>query len=424
MSAGSIEAETAQAQRAAGGAAWAPAAPAAKRALRRIYALDDFEVAARRRLPQALFGFISGGTETNASLRANRAAFADWVFVPRVLVDASRRNQSVSLFGQTYATPFGIAPMGASALMAYDADCVLAEAAEAANIPFILSGASLTPLERVRRAGRTSWFQAYIPSDRAHIGGLIARVADAGYEVLVVTVDVQVPGNRENNQRAGFSLPLRPTPKLLWDGISHPGWLFGTAARTLATRGMLHFENAAAERGGPVLSAEAANRFAGREALDWDDLAFIREKWRGKLVLKGVLAPEDANRARALGVDGVMVSNHGGRQLDGAIAALHALPAVVAAAGPMTVMLDGGVRRGTDVLKALALGAKFVFVARPFLYAAAVAGRDGAAHAIRLLASEIDRDLALLGCPEIASLSPDWIAPAGMRANLPRASAG
>ena len=385
-----------------------PAGPL-PRALRGVLSLEDFEAAGRRHLPRCLFGFVSGGVETNASVRANREGFADWSLRPRMLVDASGRSQANTLFDRRYAAPFGIAPMGATVLSCRQGDLVLARAAAAANIPFILSGASLIPLEQIIEANPAAWFQAYIPSDRDHIGRLLERLARAGYETLAVTADVQVSGNRENNVRNGFSLPLRPTPKLAWDGISHPRWLLGTALRTLASDGMPRFQNLDAKPGAPVLSPDAMRDYGRRDALCWDDMAWIRDRWHGRMLVKGVLAAEDARIGRQLGLDGVIVSNHGGRQLDGAIASIRALPEVVAEAGDMTVLLDSGVRRGTDVLKALALGAKGVFLGRPFLYSAAVAGEIGVRHAISLLSEEIDRDLALLGCPDLAALGLEFL---------------
>jgi L-lactate dehydrogenase (cytochrome) len=385
-----------------------PAGPL-PRVLRGVLSLEDFEAAGRRHLPRCLFGFVSGGVETNASVRANREGFADWSLRPRMLIDASRRSQAITLFDRRYAAPFGIAPMGATVLSCRRGDLVLARAAAAANIPFILSGASLIPLEQVLKANPAAWFQAYIPSDRDHIARLIDRLAGAGYETLVVTADVQVSGNRENNVRNGFSLPLRPTPRLAWDGISHPRWLIGTALKTLVSDGMPHFQNLDATRGLPILSPDAMRDYGKRDALCWEDLAWIRDRWHGRLLVKGVLAAADARLGRKVGLDGVIVSNHGGRQLDGAIASIRALPEVVAEAGDMTVMLDSGVRRGTDVLKALALGAKAVFLGRPFLYSAAVAGETGVRHAVSLLSEEIDRDLALLGCPDLAELGPEFL---------------
>jgi L-lactate dehydrogenase (cytochrome) len=387
------------------------AKPAGKqpRVLKGVLSLQDFEAAGRRHLPRCLFGFVSGGVETDASVRANREGFADWAFRPRMLVDASGRSQATIVFGRPYAAPFGIAPMGATVLSCRHGDLVLARAAAQANVPFILSGASLIALERIIEANPAAWFQAYVPGDRAHIGRLIDRLARAGYETLVVTADVQVSGNRENNVRNGFSLPLRPTPKLAWDGLSHPRWLFGTALRTLVSDGMPHFQNLDANAGAPVLSPDAMRDYGRRDALCWADIEWIRNRWKGRLVVKGVLAAEDARLGRKVGLDGLIVSNHGGRQLDGAIASIRALPEVVAEAGEMTVMLDSGVRRGTDVLKALALGAKWVFLGRPFLYAAAVAGEAGVRHAIFLLSEEIDRDLALLGCPDLAELGPKFL---------------
>jgi L-lactate dehydrogenase (cytochrome) len=388
-----------------------PARPLPGR-LRRVLSIDDLPRAARRRLPRFLFGFIQGGVETNASLAANRAAFERWSFRPRILVDTTARTQATTLFDHRYASAFGIAPMGGIALGALEGDLALARAAAAANIPFILSGASLVTLETVIAANPAAWFQAYIPGDRVRIGALVERVARAGYGTLVVTADVPVPANRENNVRNGWSLPLRPTPRLAYDSLSHPGWLFGTVLATLGKTGMPHFENMAATRGEPVLSANAERSFGRREALSWADIAWIRRRWQGKLVVKGVLAAEDARIARETGLDGVIVSNHGGRQLDFSAASLDALAEVKTESREMTVMLDGGVRRGTDVLKALALGAAFVFLGRPFIYSVAVGGEKGARHIISLLSEEIDRDLALLGCNSLDALQPDFLVPA------------
>jgi L-lactate dehydrogenase (cytochrome) len=389
-------------------AAWSPP-PGLGRTLRPILALDDFEPAARRRLPRPIFGFVQGGAETNSARDSSRAAFADYDLIPRVLVDTAVRSQRTQLFGRSYAAPFGIAPMGASMLAAYDADLVLARAAAEAEIPFILSASSLTPLERVRQVGRTAWYQGYLPGDLARIEPLVERVGAAGFDTFVLTVDVPVTANRENNVRAGFSIPLRPSIGLAWQGITHPVWLLGTALRTLATLGLPYIENMDAERGPPILSRAFVRAQGPRERLAWPHLEAIRRRWAGRLVVKGVLAGEDAHIAAESGVDAVMVSNHGGRQLDHAIAPLRALPGVVARRGDMTVILDGGLRRGTDVLKALALGADFVFVARPFLFAAAVAGAAGVQHAIRLLSTEIDRDMALLGISALRELGPAYL---------------
>ncbi len=379
------------------------------RNLRRFLSLEDFERAARRHLPRMLHGFISGASETDASLRDNREAFAEWGFVPRVLVDTSDRDTVTELLGRRYAAPFGIAPMGASALSAYRGDIVFARAAGAAGLPNILSASSLIPLEDVRAEGPTSWYQAYLPGDPSRIEPLVDRVAEAGFDTFVLTVDVPVSANRENNVRNGYSLPLRPNPRLAWEGISHPRWLFGTALRTLLNHGMPHFENMDAYRGPPVLSRDLVRAVGQRDGLAWEHLELIRNRWHGHLVVKGIMSPEDARMARECGADGVIVSNHGGRQLDGAASPLRVLPAVAAEAHGMAVMLDGGVRRGTDVLKALALGARFVFVGRPFLCAAAVRGEPGVRHAITLLWEEIQRNMAMLGITDPAQMGQEHL---------------
>jgi L-lactate dehydrogenase (cytochrome) len=377
------------------------------RILRKILALEDLEDLARRRIPRPIFGYVSGGVETNASRQGNRTAFGDLAFVPKTLVDTTARNQKTSLFGRSYDLPFGISPMGGTAMAAYQGDLVLARAAAKANIPMIMSGAALTPLEQLRQEGPTAWFQAYLPGDNETITRLVERVARAGYDTLVLTIDVQVAANRENNVRSGFYTPLRPTLRLAWDGLIRPRWLFGMLARTLILHGMPHFENM-----GPrvALISRTGERGRGRrDQLSWAHVELIRRLWKGRLVLKGILDKDDARIACNSGVDGIIVSNHGGRQLDGSIAPLRVLPGIVAQAGGMTVMMDGGIRRGTDVLKALALGAQFVFLGRPFLYAAALAGEPGVRHAIKLLREEIDRNMAMLGIITPAAMSRDLL---------------
>jgi L-lactate dehydrogenase (cytochrome) len=376
------------------------------RALKRYLALDDFEPTARRRIPKFLYGYISGGAETDASVRDNRKSFDEYGFVPRVLNDVSGRNQTTTLFGKTYASPFGIPPMGSSALCAYRGDIVLTRAAAAANVPMILSASSLITLEDVRRENQQAWYQAYLAGVPERIEPLVDRVAAAGYDTFVVTADVPVPPNRENNIRNGFQVPLAITPRVAWDTVTHPHWLFGTWARTLMNHGMPHFENMDAQRGPPVMSKNLMRNIGHRDQLAWKHVELIRRRWKGKLVVKGLIAPEDARIARESGVDGVMISNHAGRQLDYTVSALRTLPEIAAQSKGMTVMLDGGARRGTDVIKALALGANFVWIGRPFLYAAIAGGEGGVARAITLLQAEIDRDLALLGIRSIGEITP------------------
>lgn len=375
-------------------------------ALRMMLALEDFEEPARRYIPRPIFGYVSGGVERNVTRTWNRSVFDDLALVPRMLVNVSARNQKTELFGQSYDSPFGIAPMGGTSLAAYQGDLALARAAAGSNVPMILSGASLTPLEKVREAGgRHTWFQAYLPGDNKAIVELVERVARAGYETLVLTVDIPVGANRENNVRNGYDSPLRPSLRLAWNCLLRPRWLLGTALRTYFTQGMPHFENMGLRT--PLVSRTAVRWRNQRDHLNWEHVKLMRRLWKGKFVIKGILAREDARIAREHGVDGIIVSNHGGRQLDSATSPLRVLPGIADVAGDMTVMLDSGIRRGTDVMKALALGARFVFVGRPMLYAAAVAGETGVRHAIRLLRDEIDRDMAMIGINSIAEMSND-----------------
>ena len=373
--------------------------------LRRMLSLHDFETAARRILPKPLYAYVSGAVEDGQSERGNRQAYDDYGFRPKVLVDVSRRGTRCTVLGREYAAPVGVAPMGIAALTSYRGDVMLARAAAEAGVPCIMSGSSLIRLETVMEAAPGTWFQAYLPGDGAQIAALIDRVAAAGVDTLVLTVDTPVAANRENNVRAGFSTPLRPSVGLAWQGVTHPRWLIGTFLRTLARHGMPHFENNYATRGAPILSGNVLRDFSDRGHLNWQHVAAIRKTWKGRMVLKGILHPDDARAARAHGMDAVIVSNHGGRQLDGSVSPLHALPAIVDAAGGMDVMLDSGVRRGTDALKAMALGARCVFVGRPFNYAATVAGQRGVAHAIALIVEEIRRNMGLLGIVDLREVN-------------------
>jgi L-lactate dehydrogenase (cytochrome) len=342
------------------------------------------------------------------TLRENRSAFDDFRVVPRVLVGVAKRSQNVTLFGETYDSPFGVAPMGMESLVSYRGDIEIAAACQDANIPFIQSGASLVRLEDVRAACHTSWFQAYIPNERQDLIDLIARVRAAGFRTLVITVDMTAGARSEVAARAGFNAPFKPTLRALLSGTSRPSWAIGNFLRTLVNHGMPHFENLDGGRGSPILSRTGI-RNTNRVTQNWDTICDIRSRWQGNLVLKGLLHPRDVAKARDSGADGVIISSHGGRQIDGVIPPLHALPGCVAASGDMPVMIDSGIRRGTDLIKCLALGAKFCFVGRPFNFSAVLGGRVGVAHAIELLRSEFSRDTGNMGINSVAEIGPDYL---------------
>ncbi|MBB2203185.1 alpha-hydroxy acid oxidase [Gluconacetobacter tumulisoli] len=385
-----------------------PASAPIPRLWGRYLNLDDFEAAARRRLPHAIYGYASGGAADGGAIRSNRDVFGRWHFVTRILRDVASRTPARTLFGHRYDVPFGIAPMGASAVAAFDADLRMARAARAANLPFVLSANSITPMEAVTAVNPDIWFAAYLPPDPAHIEGMLARVAAAGVRVLVVTADVPAGSNREAERRNGYTMPIRLTPRLIADGITHPHWLLGTAARTVARQGVPVISNIQ-PRGGPGLFSRQVSFIGGDGAFTWDHVRQIRRSWQGTLVLKGILSPADARLARQHGVDGIVVSNHGGRQLDGAASPMDVLGAIRDESGDMAVLVDSGFRRGGDILKALALGADFVLIGRPFLYAAALAGEPGLRHAAALLRREIDLDMAQLGLASLEEIGPDCL---------------
>jgi isopentenyl diphosphate isomerase/L-lactate dehydrogenase-like FMN-dependent dehydrogenase len=356
------------------------------------YNIADLQAAARRRLPGVVWRFIEGGAEDEVTLRANRAAFEAIHFAPRTLLDVSQRSQRVTVFGIPYDCPFGISPMAPLGACRYKADIAVARAARAANVPFVLSTHAFVRLERVaREAGAAPWFQVYPPSDRACAEAELDRARRAGAEVLVVTTDVPVRGNREYNDRNGFGMPMRIGLRTIVQGLLHPRWLVDVYFRSIWRRKL----------------GESQTR---RDLHDWRDFAWLRDAWPGKLVIKGILTVEDARLAMEHGADGIVISNHGGRQLDGAPATLEVLPQIAAAVGGrMAIFVDGGVRRGADIVKLLALGADMVFVGRAALYGVAAGGEAGARRTLEILRSEVDRVLAFLGCSSIAELGPQHL---------------
>lgn len=370
------------------------------------YNIEDLRRLAQRRLPRVAWDYLERGAEDDVTMTANRAAFERIHFQPRTLVDVSGRTLRHELFGKTYAAPFGIAPTGAAGLYCFDADIALARAAKAAGVPFVLSTASFVAMERVaREGGGSQWFQLYMSKDRDAAARLVRRALDAGFEALVVTTDVPVGANREYNLRNGFSIPFRINARNVADGLLHPRWLAQVFLRTLLSDGVPRFRNVDSNVGGRIIAQDLSAFRARRDALDWNDIAWLRTVWPRQLLVKGILTVADARLALQHGADGVVVSNHGGRQLDGAVAAIDALPAIAAAVGErMPVLFDSGVRRGSDIVKALALGADFVFTGRATLYGVAAGGEAGVVRALELLRTETDRVLALLGCSSVAAL--------------------
>jgi isopentenyl diphosphate isomerase/L-lactate dehydrogenase-like FMN-dependent dehydrogenase len=373
--------------------------------------VHDLRRMAKQRLPRWLFEFVDRGTEDEVALRNNRAAFERIKLKTQVLVDVSKRNQSTTLFGKTHDMPIGIAPTGPAGMLYYKGELELARAAKAANIPFTLATGSQTSMEEVAKAvGGTLWFQLYMWSDVRLSHMLVERAKNAGFEALVVTVDGPVNTNREYNIRNGYTVPFRYNRRNTAAVLARPGWLFGVIVKYLLTTGMPRRENYPTELKERFTHVSSAERKTKNDSLSWNDLSVLRDMWPGKLIVKGILTPQDAERAIAHGADGIVVSNHGGRNFDSSMAPIEALPAIVDAVGARTtVIVDSSFRRGSDVVKALAIGAKLVMIGRPTLWGTTVAGEAGAARAIQFYREEISRTIAYLGCRNISELNRDLL---------------
>lgn len=368
--------------------------------------VEDHRRAARRALPRFVFDYVDGAADDHHCLARNRRDLDAMTLTPRVLRDTSTVDTSVEVFGTRWRAPFAIAPTGLNGLIRPGGDAALARAAAAVGVPFTLSTASNQRLETVRQAAPDSpqWLQLYVLQERSIAEQLVRRAQQSGVQALVLTVDVPVSGNRERDLRNGFALPLRPTARLAWDLISHPRW-----SLRMAQSGAPTFANLV-EDPGAVLSAQAQAALLSRamdRSLVWDSLPWLRGIWHGPLLIKGILHPDDAARALQHGVDGLIVSNHGGRQLDAAPSAIGALGAIVQAVqGQIPVFMDSGVRRGSDVARALALGARAVFVGRPVLYGLATSGQAGAEAVLQILARELALCMTLLGASRVQDLAP------------------
>jgi len=378
------------------------------------YDIADLRELARRRLPRGVFEFFDRGNGEEAALIENRAAFERYKFTPHQLVDTSRRSQEVTPFGKRHQMPVAIAPTGSAGLAWYEGEIELARAAARAGIPFTLATGSMTALERVaEQAGGTLWFQVYMWPDRAASHKLVERAKAAGYQAIVVTVDTPVPPGREYNLRNGMTVPFRFTRRNVTDVMLHPRWLAGVLMRYLATTGMPRYENYPTEVKSRITALPMGRSMMTTDSLTWNDLRVLRNLWPHTLMVKGILRPQDAVLAADCGADAVIVSNHGGRAVDSTRAPIEVLPEVADAVGKrMTVLVDSGFRRGADVIKGLALGAQAVLIGRAPLFGTAVAGEAGAARAIEIYRDEIDRMLALIGCPDISALGRDFVVPA------------
>ena len=374
------------------------------RDFRRALTIEDLRVIARRRLPNFTYEYLEGGAEDEVALRRNRDVFERIAWLPRTLAGVGTPDLSTEVLGEACHLPLIIAPTGFNGMLWPQGDLALARAASDVGIPFTLSTVSNYSLPRMTaELPERIWFQLYPFKDPAAVDHLVGRAEQAGCRTLVVTTDVPVLGAREWDQR-NYRAPMQLSLRSKLDVLAHPGWL----RRVMIPGGAPEFENLKELLPPGARSALAGVRFMGTQInarLGWDDMARIRARWKGKLVLKGILCVEDARRAVEMGADGIVLSNHGGRQIDSAVSGVELLPAVSAEVGErITVLVDGGFRRGSDVLKALALGADAVMIGRPALYGLAAGGQAGVAHALGLLRAEMERTLTLLGCRSLGDL--------------------
>ena len=375
------------------------------------YSISDFREIAKRKLPKGLFEFIDRGNDDEIAMQENIEALARIKLVSRVLTDVSKRNLSIELLGKQQALPFAIGPTGSAGLTWFEGEIALAKAAAKLGIPFTLATGSMTAMERVvSEAGGTLWFQLYLWPDRSLSHQLVRRASVAGYDALVFTVDTPVAPGREYNLRNGFVIPFQFTRHNVIDVLKHPGWLFGVIGKYLSHSGLPKYANFPEHMQTKITALPMGRSMATNESMSWEDLKELRKIWPRKLIVKGIQHPEDAKLAIQYGADAIVVSNHGGRVLDSSPATIDILPKIVERVNQQaTVLIDGGFRRGSDIIKALALGADAVLLGRAPLYGTASAGQVGAERVLGLYKNEIDRVLGLIGCQDVNDLDSSYL---------------
>jgi L-lactate dehydrogenase (cytochrome)/(S)-mandelate dehydrogenase len=377
--------------------------------LKPAYNIWDLREQARRRLPKAIFEFIERGSEDDVLIQHNVDALRRIKFTPRTLRDVSARDTSIELFGKKRATPLIIGPTGTADLLCHRGESAIAGAAGEAGVPFTLATSSTTSMDVIREVATAGlWMQMYLWERRDLSFQVVERAAALGAEALVLTVDTPMWPNREFNKRNGMANPIRPNVRLARSFLSRPGWMLRVLGRYMLAGGLPKFANYPAEIGGKV--SGPVNRVTNSASVCWDDVAELRRRWPNRLLLKGILNREDAIKAADHGVDGIIVSNHGGRTFDASPASIEVLGGIVEAVGSrLTVIFDSGVRRGSDVLKALAIGADAVMIGRATLYGAAAGGREGAARALTILRDEISTAMAMVGVTALDQLDRSYL---------------
>lgn len=372
--------------------------------LDRLFNIDDVEAEAVRRLPRPIYDVVAGGAADEVTLRSNRESLASLMLRPRVLADTAERDLSTTVLGQKVDLPVILAPVGFQRMLHRDAELASARAAAAAGTIFACNTISTFSLEDVSEAGiGPKWFQLYLPPDRGEADELVSRVESAGYPVICLTVDLAASGLRERDRHNRITQPLTIGPRLAMSALRRPRWLID------------FLSGGVGRHAAPVpMSVDSAGKAVAKTTgpVSLDDLEWLRDRWKGSLVVKGVLRGDDCGSIVDRGVNGVVVSNHGGRQLDSAVATIDALSEVVDAVdGRAEVFVDGGFRRGTDVAKALALGARAVLIGKAFLYGLAVGGQSGVERVLDIFRSELDTALALLGCQSVRDLDRSFVVP-------------
>lgn len=372
--------------------------------------IADLRERARKRLPRGIWEYAERGTEDECGMARNHAALEAVTFRPRVLRGVQAVDTRAPLLGVESTFPLAVAPTGGAGLLWYQGDLALARAAAKAGVPFTISSASSMDIEDIAKAGGRLWFQLYLWENRNLSMEVVDRAHAAGCDTLFVTLDLPVTPNREYIQKSGFGTPFKLNARNTADVLAHPRWLLNTMGRYTLNGGIPTQANLPDRLRAKITKGAPPGALFKQDDLDWDGLKAIRDRWPGKLILKGLLHPEDAKLALAAGVDGVVVSNHGGRAFDCSAATISALPAIVdAVGGKMAVLLDSGVRRGSDIVKALALGADGVLAGRAPLYGLATAGEAGVSRALELLRAEFARSMAMLGARNVGEIGPDLL---------------